>query len=43
MFREYYMSNIAAIMDQAEAEASNVARPVDTEVPEGAAAAVQPA
>ena len=43
MFREYYMSNIAAIMDQAEAEASNVARPVDTEVPEGAETAAQPA
>ena len=43
MFREYFMSNIAAIMDQAEAEASNVARPVDTEVPEGAETAAQPA
>jgi cytidyltransferase-like protein len=36
MFREYYMSNVAAIMDQAEAEAGNVAKPVDTTPPEGA-------
>lgn len=36
MFRDYYMSNVAAIMDQAEAEASNVAKPVDTTPPEGA-------
>jgi cytidyltransferase-like protein len=36
MFRDYYMSNIAAIMDQAEAEVGNVAKPVDTTPPEGA-------
>jgi hypothetical protein len=36
MFRDYYMSNVAAIMDQAEAEAGNVAKPVDTTPPEGA-------
>jgi hypothetical protein len=36
MFRDYYMSNVAAIMDQAEAEAGNVAKPVDTAPPEGA-------
>ena len=36
MFRDYYMSNVAAIMDQAEAEVGNVAKPVDTTPPEGA-------
>lgn len=36
MFRDYYMSNIAAIMDQAEAEVGNIAKPVDTTPPEGA-------
>jgi len=36
MFRDYYMSNVAAIMDQAESEAGNVAKPVDTTPPEGA-------
>jgi hypothetical protein len=43
MFRDYYMSNVAAIMDQAEAEASNVAKPVDTNLPDGAQTAVEPA
>jgi hypothetical protein len=35
-FKDYYMSNYPAIMDQAEGEASNVAKPVDTTPPEGA-------
>ena len=35
-FKDYYMSNLPAIMDQAEGEVSNVAKPVDTTPPEGA-------
>lgn len=35
-FRDYYMSNYPAVMDQAEGEVSNVAKPVDTTPPEGA-------
>jgi cytidyltransferase-like protein len=35
MYREYFMYNVAAILDQAEEEVANTAKPVDTTPPEG--------
>ena len=35
LFREYFMSNLPAIMDQAEAEVSNIAKPVNVTPPVG--------
>jgi cytidyltransferase-like protein len=41
LFREYFMSNLPAIMDQAEAEVSNIAKPVNVTPPAGSQAQPQ--
>ena len=42
MYNEYFMYNVAAILDQAEEEVANTAKPVDTTPPEGSQSAPQP-